>query len=61
MKKYRIGDVLIRSDGEGIRVITRETERIFLLAAIRDDNIVREYPHTKSMVLRSNFYKKVEV
>lgn len=60
MKKYRTGDVLIRDDG-GIRVITRETERSFYLAAIRDDNIVRAYIHNKIFVLTSKFYKKVEV
>lgn len=60
MKKYRIGDVLLRSNG-GIRVITGETEKVFFLTAIFDDNIVRTYPHNKIIVARTNLYKKVEV
>ena len=59
MKKYRIGDVLIRDDG-GIRVIVSEKEKIFFLASICYDSRVISLPHFKNMVM-SDHYEKVEV
>lgn len=60
MKKYKIGDVLIRRDGEGIRVVSREKGRIVRLARICVDGSVNEFPHLKNTV-DGNFYKKLDV
>ena len=60
MKNYKIGDVLIRRDGKGIRVIASEEDRMFFLAAIYAGGTVRALPHFKNMV-HGNFYKKLDV
>lgn len=60
MKKYKIGDVLLRMDGEGIRVIAGEEGRIFFLSTICADGNVNLFPHFKNMVY-GNLYKKLEV
>lgn len=64
MKKYKIGDVLIRTDGGGIRVIesdiTGEYGEIFFLSTICDDGDIHLFPHFKQNVYGS-LYKKLEI
>lgn len=60
MKKYRIGDVLLRRDGKGIRVVTSEEGMAFFLASICADGTVNELPLFKNMMF-GNLYKKLEV
>lgn len=62
MKKYNVGDVLIRDDGL-VTVITREKERMFDMTWLYDygDGIeMRTFQLVRSLVI-NNFYKKVEI
>lgn len=60
MNNYKVGDVLIRTDGRGIHVIESDEGKLFFLSTIYNDGDIHLFPQFKWTVY-GDLYKKLEI